>query len=367
MAQKNSQKISLSEKILQLDISFGSVNLTDKALFAKHLSVMIKSGLTVNESLTIIYSSAKGKFKKILKGVLRSIQSGHSLGESFERYPKVFSGLFVSATKSGEASGSLEENLENLAEQLEKEKELMSKIKGALLYPVVVLIAAFFLGLGMTFFILPKITPLFEGLKMDLPFTTRVLISFSHFVQAHTWSLLFGIIGFVLFNIWLLRKKFMEPLIHWLSLNTPVIKDISKNTNLSRFCRSLGTLLKSGLNIDEALVITADSMNNYYFRRSLKKVSKSIAGGTKISENLKQYDNLYPLMVISMVRVGEESGRLEETLLYLANFYELEVDNATKTLTTAIEPILLVVIGFVVGFLALSIITPIYGITSGIQ
>jgi type II secretory pathway component PulF len=365
--KQGGDKLSLLERIFQADISIGSVSLVEKAIFAKHLSVMAKSGMTISDSLIIIYSSAKGKFKRILKGIVKSVQSGNSLSESFLRYPKVFDGLFVSAVRAGESSGTLEENFKNLAEQLEKEKDLTSKIKGALLYPVIVLIAAFFLGLAMTFLVLPKITPLFEGLRMELPFTTRALISFSHFVQSNTQALIIGILAIIILLAWLVKRPFAKPITHALLLRAPIAKDISKNTNLSRFCRTMGTLLKNGLNVDEAIETTARTMNNYYYRSSLLKVSQRIAGGTKISENLKSYENLYPLMVTSMVKVGEESGGLEETLLYLADFYELEVENATKSLTTAIEPLLLLFIGLVVGFLALSIITPIYSITSGIS
>lgn len=365
--KQNEKQPGLIEKILQADISLGSVGLVEKAIFAKHLSVMSKSGMTINDSLIIIHSSAKGKFKKVLKGLINSVQSGNSLSDSFSRYPKIFNGLFVSAIKAGEGSGTLEENFKNLAEQMEKEKELSSKIKNALLYPIIVLIAAFFLGMAMTFLVLPKITPLFEGLKMDLPFTTKALIAFSHFVQSNTQSLIVGILIGIILLTWLIKRKFIKPLTHGILLKIPIAKNISKNTNLSRFCRTMGTLLKNGLNIDEALETTAETMNNYYFKSSLLKVSRRISGGTKISDNLKKYDKLYPLMVISMIKIGEESGGLEETLTYLADFYEVEVENATKSLTTAIEPLLLLFIGLVVGFLALSIITPIYSITSGIS
>lgn len=152
------QEKKTKKSILELDVSIGKVNLEQKAIFSKHLSVMIKAGLTINEALQVIYDSATGRFKRVLRGLLKSTQAGNSLSDSFANYPKVFSGIFVNATKAGESSGTLEESLQNLADQLEKEKELYSKVKGAMLYPVVVLIAAFILGMAMAFFILPKIT-----------------------------------------------------------------------------------------------------------------------------------------------------------------------------------------------------------------
>ena len=362
------KKINKKKKsVLNWDISIGGVGLTPKALFAKHLAVMLKSGLTISEALSISHDSAQGKLKKILAKVLKSVQSGQSLFSSFNRHPKIFSGLFISAIKTGESSGTLEENLENVAVQMEKDKELIGKIKGAMFYPMVILVASFILGLGMAFLILPKITPLFEGLGMELPITTRAIIWFSHFVQDYGLYLFLGLVVFTIFFIWLVRQKFVHPVTHWLFLKIPIINNISKYTNLARFCRTLGMLLKSGLNIDEALEITKNTLGNHYYQKALEGVSKRIEKGTKLSKDLEQYKPLFPIMVTRMIRVGEESGKLEETLLYLANFYEVEVNTSTKTLSTIIEPILLVIIGLVVGFLALSIITPIYNITGGVK
>mgnify|MGYP002725677772 CR=1 FL=1 len=361
------QKSKTKKSALDFEISFRRVNATQKAVFAKHLSVMLKSGLTVNEAIDIASQSALGRLKKVLRGVLKSVQAGNDLASSFARYPKVFTGAFISATAAGESSGTLDKNLDYLAKQLEKEKELTGKVKGAMFYPLVVLAASFGLGLAMAFLVLPKIVPLFEGLKMELPLSTRVLIWSSHFVQSNSTALFIGIIIFVVFFVWLVRQKFIKPLTHWLFLKIPVVKGISINSNLVRFCRTLGMLLKSGLTINEALEITSETAANYHYKKALRQVSSSIGKGAKLSTNLKRYEKLFPIMAINMIRVGEESGNLEETLLYLASFYETEVDNATKSLSTIIEPALLIMIGLVVGFLAISIITPIYNITSGIK
>jgi type IV pilus assembly protein PilC len=352
---------------LSKDISFGGISFAEKAVFAKNLSVMIKSGLVITEALEIIVASTRGRFKRVLKGVLKSVGSGQTLSSSFARYPKIFSGLFISATQAGEASGTLDETLDNVAEQMEKEKELSSKIKGAMLYPAVILVAALILGLAVSFLVLPQITPLFSGLKMELPFTTRVLINFSNAVSAYGIWLFSGIILSIGFLVWLVKQKFSRPVIHLLLLRIPVIKRISRNSNLARFCLNLGTLLKSGLNIDEALDISSQAMGNYYYKKAVVRTSHRISKGGQLSDSLEKYNNLFPIMATRMISVGEQSGKLEETLLYLANFYEAEVDNATKTLSTAIEPILLSIIGLVVGFLALSIITPIYNITGGVR
>ena len=361
--QSNQQK----KDLLELEILIGGVNLTQKAIFAQHLAMMLKSGLPIIEALSIAQDSASGKLKKILRNVLKSVQAGRSLSASFARYPKVFSGLFVNAIYAGEASGTLIENFESIAEQLEKEKELVSKIKGALLYPVVILTVAFVLSLVLAFLVLPKITPLFEGLKIDLPITTRALIWFSYFIQDYGLYLFLGIVAFVIFIVWLVKQKFAKPVTHRILIDTPILKNITRNANLARFCRTLGMLLKSGVNIDEALEVTKGTIGNYYYEHALDKVSQNIRRGTKLSENLSQFESLFPTTLTRMIKVGEESGKFEETLFYLANFYEIKVDSVTKSLSTAIEPILLIIIGLVVGFLALSIITPIYDITGGIR
>lgn len=362
----------MTEKIkktsfLEADISIGGVSLTDKVVFAKHLSVMLKAGMTIAESLQIIENQSKGKFKKAIAAILRSIEAGNSLAFALAKYPRIFSSLFVNTTYAGEASGTLEKNLENIAEQLKKSKELVDKVKGAMIYPVVVLVGTLVLGLVMSFLVLPKIIPLFEGLKMDLPLTTRMLIWISHFVQDHGTFLLVAIFLFVVSFSWLIRQAFFKPITHYLFLHTPIVKNISHNTNLANFCRTLGTLLKSGLNIVEALNITKDTVENYYYKKCLEKISDKVSQGTTLSDNLAAMEKYFPRIATSMIRVGERSGNLEETLFYLAAFYEEEVDNATKALSTAIEPILLILIGITVGGLAVSIISPIYKMTGNVN
>lgn len=363
-SQKNKKE---KKSLFGADIAVGGINLTQKAVFAKHLAVMLKSGLNVVEALKIATTSVKGKFRSIVINILRSVQAGHRLSSALARYPKVFSGLFVGATYAGESSGTLDQALENIADQLKKEQELVSKVKGAMIYPVAILIVAGVLAIAMTFFVLPKITPLLEGLGEDIPATTRALIWFSSFVQSHGLSLFIGLVVTIVALVWVVKQKFAKPVVHLLILKAPIIKNISRNSNLTRFCLTLGILLKSGLQIDESLKIARDTLNNYYYKRALIKINDRVSKGTSLSENLDRYRSLFPPMMTKMVMVGERSGKLEETLLYLSDFYQLEVDNDTKSLSTIIEPVLLMSIGVVVGFLAISIITPIYNITGTVK
>lgn len=348
-------------------IIIGGVSLLDRSLFAKHLSVMLRSGIVLSDALMISADSARGKLKRIIKNLHKAVSSGRSFSDALSAYPKYFSGMFINSIKIGEASGTLVENLENISIQLEKEQALRSKIKNSMIYPIVVLCATFILGLVLSFVVLPKITPLFEGLRVDLPLTTVWLIKFSNFIQQNGLAAFIVVLISVVVFLWLVSRKFVRPITHWLLIELPLIKNIVKNANLSRFARNLAMLLKSGVRIDEALDITKNSVENYYYQKELNKISNEIRKGSKLAANLEVNKKLFPVLLTRMVGVGEESGNFEETLFYLADFYEEKVDNAAKTLSTAIEPALLLIIGLVVGFLALSIITPIYDITGNVQ
>lgn len=355
------------KSLFQLDISFGGPSLTQKVLFAKNLAIMLKSGMTLVEALHTVRDSVSGKFRSILSKVIKKVESGVPLSDSLSKYKKVFPEVFINVAQAGESSGTLPENLENIANQLKKDKDLITKIKGAMVYPVIILIATFFLGIAVSFFILPKIIPLFESLEVDLPFSTRMLVSFSNLVESHGIILFGSIILFLLGLFWLLRKPFLRPATHWLIIKLPIIGRISRNANLARFSSTLGSLLKSGITIDEGLEITRRSVGNHYYKKELFRISKKIKAGSRLSNELTQNDFLFPAMTAKMVKVGEESGRFEESFAHLAEFYEGEVDTAIKNFTTMLEPLLLLFIGSIVGFLALSIISPIYDITGNIQ
>lgn len=358
---------STPKKKSALNMSIGGVSVEQKALLARHLAIMLKAGLPLTEALHIAQDSATGSLKGILDDIFRSVTAGRSFADTLADHKKEFSGLFVSAVRAGEVSGTLEQNLEHLAVQLEKDKDLNSKIKGALLYPIIVLIATFVLGMVIAFYVLPQIVPLFVGLKMTLPPTTRFLIAFSQLIQKSGITVLFGIVGFFVFVFWFLRQSFVKPITHWILLHSPLIGPLARATNLARFSRTLGMLLKSGLRIDEAIDIMRQILGNYYYQHVIGELERRVTKGSSMYENLQRYPFLFPLVVVHMVRVGEESGRLEDTLLYLGDYYESEVDSAIKSLSTVIEPLLLLLIGGAVGFLALSIIAPIYSITGGVH
>ncbi|MEK7610222.1 MAG: type II secretion system F family protein [Patescibacteria group bacterium] len=349
-----------------IDISWGRVSLTDRALLAKQLSVMLESGLVLSEALKTAEVAAAGALKPVVAGLLRAVDSGRSLSDALAEHPRIFSGLFASAVFAGENSGTLPENLKNVSRALERERDFRSKVRGAMIYPTIVLIATFILGLALSFFVLPKITPLFEGLAVELPLTTRWLIAFSNFVQAHGLATVIGLAAGLAALSYLARARWMEPLTHRLWLRLPIVGRLEREANLARLAGTLGSLLKSGVPIDQALGIVERALGNYVYRRALARAAAMVGRGDKLSSGLMER-RLFPPIFVSLIGVGEESGKFEETLQYLSEFYEAELDKTTKSLATAIEPALLLVIGLVVAVFALSIITPIYEITGNVK
>ena len=346
--------------------SFGRVSVVEKVLLAKNLSVMIKAGLPLKEALDTLYDQSRGKLSKVLASVINDIDSGKSLADAIEKFPKVFPEYFTNIIRASEESGTLEENLEYLAEHMENDWTLKRKIRSAMLYPVFVLGATGLIGLGLAIFVLPKVTELFTSFDVALPVTTRMLLWVADVFEKYGVYIAIGaVIGVPLF-IWFLKRKFMKPITHQIILHTPVIKNISRNLNLARFNRTLGVLLRSGIPIDRALGITVNTMNNYVYRKDLEEAAEEVQKGKALSVVLEDHPGQFPKLVTRMIKVGEGSGKLEGTLLYLARYFEEEVDNLTKNLTTILEPILLVIIGVIAGGLALSIITPIYQLTGSI-
>ncbi len=355
------QRISLNFYFL-----LAKPSLTELATLAKHLSVMLKSGLSITEALASVQDQARGRWRLVLGRVLTAVKEGSSLAEALGRWPQVFTHFFVSIIAAGEAAGRLDDNLEIIARHFKKQKELRAKIKSALFYPLLVLALAFFVGLGVAWLILPKITPLFQGLGIDLPWTTRLLVKaagfFKHFGAWLLAALVLAVFGWAITR----RYKFCQKINHWLWLHLPVLGPIAKKANLAMLSQTLTALLASGLTVKESLLNSREIVNNYYYQKNLTAAAKSIELGSSLSQALAKASWLYPRLVLNMVAVGERSGRLEESLNYVAELYEEEVAEAVKILARAIEPALLFGLGLLVAGLALAIITPMYKLTENV-
>jgi len=344
------------------------VSFLEKILFAKNLALMIKSGLSLREAVVTLQEQSKSKvFKEILHGVIKNIDNGRSLADSLAGYPGVFDPLYINMIRIGEESGGLEENLNYLASQLEKSYQLSGKVKGAMVYPAIIILAVVILSLALIFFILPKVTPIFQSLNIELPLTTRILIKFTEIVENYGFLLLVGVIGLIFISILLLRIQKIKFLSHKLTLKIPIMGQIFRDVSIAQFGRTLGILLRSGIPVVQALDITQNTLVNLVYQKELAGITEEVKKGKSISDYLKKKETAFPLMVSRLVGVGEKTGSLEETLLYIGDFYEAEVDKSTKTLSSTVEPILLLIIGLAVGLIAVAIISPIYEITRGLH
>lgn len=342
------------------------IGLTDKTLLTKHMTVMLRSGLTITESVDIAAEQATGNMKKVLADIRDGINSGKSFSAGLAKYPRVFSPLYVNIVDVGEKSGTLVESLEQLSVQLEKQNELRSKIFQALLYPVIVLFAVVLVGGGISVFVLPRLTSLFAVFQGEIPVATQVLLVFVDLLTNYGFIIFPALLVVFILFIVAIRLEPVKPLWHAALVRMPIVAPITRNVNLAQFSRNLGTLLKSGLPITQSLEIVANATANRAYQRKIRKVLKGIEQGKSMNTVMSKMDTLFPKITTRMINIGEKSGKLDEVLLYLAEFYENEVDKSSKTLQTTLEPILLIVIGLVVGFVMIAIITPIYELTSTI-
>jgi type IV pilus assembly protein PilC len=348
------------------ELSFGRVKAREVSLMANNFSLMLKSGLSLSEALDILSEQASPKLKKIIIKIEEKINAGNNLSDAIKLFPAVFDAKFVAAVEIGERSGTLEENLFNLSNELEKQAELKEKIKSAMFYPAIILVLSIVLALVLSFVVFPRIIPLFKGLDVELPLSTRTLIAFTEIIENHGVLVFGSLVFFGIFIFWLWRQKFIHPFSHKLCLILPILSDLTRNKNMSEIMRILGTMIKSGLEIDRALIIAAESCQNFYYKKILYQANRCVLQGEKLSSLFKKYPKYFPRIAVSMISVGEKSGRLEEEFISLSDIYAKQVDNTVKRLSVVIEPILLLAIGLLVGGLALSIITPIYKITGNV-
>ena len=349
-------------------IFFNKISSQEKVDFAKNLAIMLKSGIAINEALASLADQTKSKaFSKVIYKVKREVEMGTSLSKSFAKEEKVFGRVFISMLKAGEASGTLEENLSFLANWLERDHDLRQEIETAMLYPKFVLTATFVLGGGLSVYILPKLVPLFNQLRVELPLPTRMLLAFSLFIEKFWFLVLVGIIGIIVGFVLLNKIKSVKRVFHLFYIRMPFISGLMVDYQLALISQLFLTLFKSGMAISEVLGITSEAATNIRYQESIEKMKNRIGRGTTFSQAMQDYPKLYPKNMINIVATGEKSGTLDNSFAYLSEFYSKEVKNKTRKLPTIIEPVLLVFIAIMVGFVALSIIMPIYELTRGLS
>lgn len=345
---------------------FGRVKVFDKIIFCRNLSVMITAGISLNRGLeTLARQTANKKFKTVLKNIADDIKKGESLEKGLKKYPAVFPPVFSAIVKAGEKTGKLDESLKILGSQLERSYELTRTVKGALIYPVIVIIVMIIIGILMMIYVVPTLIANFSELKIELPLSTRILIAISNFLVNHTLMSFVSVIGIAALLFYLYSKPKTKNLIDFIFFRAPIISALVLKVNSARTARTLGSLVGSGVEIVEALEITSEALENHYYKDAVKEAKEKVQTGEQISKIFSQFSNLYPAVFIEMIMVGEETGNMSDMLLKVAGFFEDEVAQTTKNLSTVIEPILMVFIGIVVGFFVISILTPMYSMLEG--
>ncbi|MEA1937057.1 MAG: type II secretion system F family protein [Patescibacteria group bacterium] len=361
------EKSVQNKKAINQDINISKilkrVSVVDKMLFTRHLGVMLKAGLSFSRALTVLSEQTNNAyFKEILEGIKKDVQRGNSLAKSLEKHPKVFDGLFVNMIRVGEASGNLEEVLDILSLQLKKSHELTSKVKGAMMYPAVIVFAMVVIGVLMMIFVIPTLLNIFKDMEVELPATTKAIIFISDAFQNQGIFILLGVIILSALFSWTIKTAKGKKAFDCFLLRLPAIGKIISKINMARFSRTLSSMVSSGVSIVNALEIISGTLGNTYYKESVKSACAEMQKGVALSEVIGRYDKLYYPLMTHMIEVGEETGTLEDTLKQVAEFYEEEIDQITSNLSSIIEPVLMLVIGGAVGFFAVSMIQPMYGI-----
>ncbi|SEJ16349.1 type IV pilus assembly protein PilC [Deinococcus reticulitermitis] len=336
--------------------------LKEVAVFSKQLATLINAGVPLVQSLAILQRQLESKsFQTILKKVRSEVESGSPLSDALQQYPKVFGRLFINLVRAGETSGTLDSVLERIAEFQEKQLALQGKIKSALTYPVIVLIFA----IGITYFLLTTIVPQFAGilteLNAPLPFITRMLIAVSDFLKGSVLYMVLGVVALTFAYRWYYSKPQGRHVIDDLKLRAPVFGNLIRKSAISSFARTFGLLVSSGVNIIESLEITKGTANNAIVEESIENAKNVVLVGDQMSSSMVT-SKIFPPMVVSMVAIGEETGSLDTMLGKVADFYDREVDEAVESLTAAIEPIMIVFLGGIVGLIVAGMFLPMFSI-----
>lgn len=348
---------------------FEKVSLVDKLTFTKHLSLMLKSGIALPEAITILEKqTAHTAFRKLLNKIHQEIANGQPFHKALSKFPHVFDAFYTNLIRVAEESGSLEKNLDYLAVHLKKQHEFTNKVRGALLYPSIVLGVALVTGLGLSIFVLPKLIDLFASLDVELPLSTKILLFVAGVMRDYGISILVGLVTLFIAFRFAITTRFFKPHWHYFILSLPVFGIFVQKIELAAIFRNLGTMLSVGVPISLVLDTQYETTTNCVYKEYLAKIRSGVGEGKSIEEILsKESGKFMPLIAVRMIGVGETTGKLDETFAYLGDYFEDEVDDASKNLSTVLEPAILVTVGLIVAFIAIAIIGPIYQFTGSIK
>jgi type IV pilus assembly protein PilC len=346
---------------------FDKVNFNDIVDLTRQLAIMLNAGLTIIDCFDILKKQlTKPSLLNVVENIDRDVRGGKSFSTALRRYPQHFSNLYIALVKSGEASGKLSDILIKLAENLEKQREFRGKIKGALIYPAIVIVGMLMVMFIMITFVVPRLLNLYKDFNIDLPFTTKILIALSSF-SVQFWPLIIiGVVGGVIFVKRYSKTKAGKMQIDKLQLRAPVFSNIIKMAVLVDSTRTLAILIASGVSILDSLSIVIETTDNFVYQQAFTNIYKQVEKGVSIGQAMSN-EGVFPPILIQMTTVGEQTGHLDDTLQRISHYFEMESEIAVKTLTTLIEPTILVVLGVGVGFLVLAVITPIYNLTGSFQ
>lgn len=350
-----------------LSFSFGGAKMTDRIMFAKNLSAMLRAGLPLARALAVLEKQVNDKqIRRTCTELVERLAKGESLSMALKSYPKIFSNLFVAMVAAGEESGNLAGSLQVVADQLDKSHALTKKVRGAMMYPAIILSVMVIIGVLMFIYVVPKLTETFREFNVELPLQTKIILGVSDFVINHYAVLILGIFAVSIGFIGFAKTTRGKSMIHALILKLPVIGPIAMEVNSARTTRTMSSLLSSGVEIVRAMGIAGDVVQNVHYKAMLAEAAEKVQKGESIQSLFVPRTDLYPPFVGEMIGVGEETGTLSKVLFEVASFYENEVEQKTKDISTIIEPVLMVVIGAGVGFFALSVISPIYSLSENI-
>lgn len=365
---KAEQKGGPEKGRLGISFSFLGPSLSEKMFFTKNLQVMISAGLPLPRALETLSDQAKNKkFKKAILGIKEEVMKGKSFSVALAEYPDVFSELFQNMVKVGEEGGNLEGVLKTLTLQMERGNTLKQRVTGALVYPAVIICAMIGIGILMLIMVVPKLAETFKELNVDLPMTTKMVIGLANFLVQKWYLVIVILIIFIFLFLKVSKSKRGKKIIDNFTLKLPVFSSIVRNTNSAFTVRTLSSLISAGVPLPRSLEITSGTLGNVYYKNALSEAAEEVRKGGKLSEALKPYQNIYPSTVIQMITVGEETGETSDILGKLADFFEEEVAASTKNLASAIEPLLMLLIGGVVGFFAISMIQPMYSMLGAVK
>lgn len=340
---------------------FGGVSLKEKIIFTRNLKVMVSAGVNLPQALNTLATQSKNKkFEKVILKIRSDILQGRSFSEAIRKYPNIFSDIYYYLVRIGEESGTLAKSLENLTSQMEKEHELKSNIKSALMYPTVIILAMIGIAILMLLVVVPQLVKTFEEMGIELPFTTKLIMSLSLFLVEKWYLIILIILIFIFLFRVVFKIKEGRKAVDYIFLRIPIFSPLIKKSTSAYVIRTLSTLMDAGLPVLRSLGVLSNSLGNFYFKKSMIEAGKKVKAGKSLAQSLEPFSNLYSPMVLQMMEVGEKTGQTTDILKKTADSLEEEVTRITRNLASLVEPIIILLIGAAVGFFAVSIIQPIY-------